>query len=130
MKKALIALLSMILSVHLSADAGFLDRVMQEAGFSSQNVPDTDTTISGLKQALSLGTTNTVRSVSRRNGYYGDPTIKIRVPKNLKRIAIALAKIGYEKEVNDFVRSMNRAAERAAHNLPRGRPFRPSRRAR
>ena len=114
MRKTLFAILSVLLSFHLSAHAGFLDRVMQETGFSSRNVPDTKTTISGLKQALSIGTKNAVRSTSRKNGYYGNARIKIPVPKKMKRVAKALSKIGYEKEVSDFVRSMNRAAEQAA----------------
>ena len=114
MRKTLFAILSVLLSFHLSAHAGFLDRVMQETGFSSRNVPDTKTTISSLKQALSIGTKNAVRSISRKNGYYGNAQIKIPVPKKMKRVAKALSKIGYEKEVNDFVRSMNRAAEQAA----------------
>ena len=114
MRKTLFAILSVILSFHLFAHAGFLDRVMQETGFSSRNVPDTKTTISSLKQALSIGTKNAVRSISRKNGYYGNAQIKIPVPKKMKRVAKALSKIGYEKEVNDFVRSMNRAAEQAA----------------
>lgn len=75
---------------------------------------DDATTASGLKEALQVGTDNAVKSVSRTDGYFGNRLIKILLPDNIQRVADMLGKIGYQKQVDDFVLSMNRAAEKAA----------------
>ena len=40
--------------------------------------------------------------------------IKILMPEKIQKVADVLSKVGYQKEVDDFVLSMNRAAEKAA----------------
>jgi hypothetical protein len=52
--------------------------------------------------------------VSVQNGYLDNETIKINIPENFKMITNGLSKIGYQKQVDDFILSMNRAAEKAA----------------
>jgi hypothetical protein len=69
---------------------------------------------SGLKEALSVGTGNAVKLLSARNGYFGNEAVKILLPENFRKIGNALAIAGYQKEVDSFILSMNRAAERAA----------------
>ncbi|HEY3278651.1 MAG TPA: DUF4197 domain-containing protein [Syntrophorhabdaceae bacterium] len=75
---------------------------------------DNATTASGLKEALQVGTDNAVKSVSKPNGYFSNSLIKILMPDKIQRVADALGKMGYQKQVDDFVLSMNRAAEKAA----------------
>jgi hypothetical protein len=75
---------------------------------------DEATVASGLKEALSLGTKNAVGLVSKLNGYFGNESIKILLPDKVQTAADLLGKIGYQKQVDDFIRSMNRAAEKAA----------------
>lgn len=53
-------------------------------------------------------------SVSKVDGYFKNEAIKILLPKNIQNIANVLSKIGYQKEVDEFILSMNRAAEKAA----------------
>jgi len=81
---------------------------------------DEATTASGLKEALSIGTGNAVASVSKIDGYFGNQFIKILLPENIQTIADVLAKVGYQKKVDAFVLSMNRAAETAA---PKARQY-------
>ena len=45
---------------------------------------DDSTIVSGLKEALSIGTKNAVSSVSKLNGYFGNEAIKILLPDNLE----------------------------------------------
>jgi hypothetical protein len=75
---------------------------------------------SGLKEALAVGTGNAVQMLSKSNGYFGDAAVKILMPEKMQRVAEVLKKAGYQKEVDDFILSMNRAAEQAA---PKARPI-------
>lgn len=75
---------------------------------------DNDTVVSGLKEALSVGTRSAVTSVSRADGYFSNQAIKILMPEKIRNVAEVLRKVGYQKQVDDFVLAMNRAAERAA----------------
>jgi Protein of unknown function (DUF4197) len=68
----------------------------------------------GLKQALQIGTENAVKLTGRTDGYFKNPTIKILMPEKLKTLERGLRTVGYDREVDDFVLRMNRAAEQAA----------------
>ena len=70
--------------------------------------------VRGLKQALEIGTENAVTEVSRIDGYYKNPNIKIPLPKTVQKVEMVMMAMGYGPEVEEFSRSMNRAAERAA----------------
>jgi hypothetical protein len=74
----------------------------------------------GLKEALAVGTGNAVQTLSKSNGYFGDAAVKILLPPKLQTAADVLKKAGYQKEVDDLILSMNRAAEQAA---PKARPI-------
>lgn len=70
--------------------------------------------IRGLKEALEIGTGNAVEMVSKLDGYYKNPDIKIPLPKAVQKVEKVMIAMGYGPEVDEFSRSMNRAAERAA----------------
>ncbi|HPX02889.1 MAG TPA: DUF4197 domain-containing protein, partial [Syntrophales bacterium] len=72
------------------------------------------TVASGLKEALSVGTKNAVGLLSGKDGYFANEAVKILLPENVRRLGDALRMAGYQKEVDAFVLSMNRAAEKAA----------------
>lgn len=73
-----------------------------------------DKIILGLKEALQIGTGNAVTGVGRVDGFFKDAIIKILMPKKLQTIEKGLRAIGYGPKVDEFVLSMNRAAEKAA----------------
>jgi hypothetical protein len=75
---------------------------------------DDSTIASGLKDALSVGTKNAVSLVSKLNGYFGTEAIKILLPDKIQKGADLAGKLGFQKQVDDFILSMNRAAEKAA----------------
>lgn len=70
--------------------------------------------IAGLKEALSIGTGNAVLDVSKAGGYFQNQAIKILLPPEIRKTTDALRKFGFGKVVDDFERSMNSAAEKAA----------------
>ncbi len=113
MKKTVCLVFILLLSSAVGETAG-LEDVMKTLGSASKAGPDENTTASGLKEALSVGTDKAVKSVSRVDGYFGNQAIKILMPGNIQKVADVLGKMGYQKQVDDFVLSMNRAAEKAA----------------
>ncbi len=94
--------------------AGFLDNFLKNIGLSTKQEPDSNTVISGLKEALSIGTERAVKEVSQIDGYLGNQAIKILFPEKIQKVGDVLKKLGYQKQVDDFIISMNRAAEKAA----------------
>lgn len=102
------------------AGAGLMDRAKELSGKakgyrgSPAVGPDAETTVAGLKEALSVGARNAVASVAKLDGYYANPSIKIPLPRNVQKASKILSKVGLKKQVEQFVVSMNRAAERAA----------------
>jgi len=75
---------------------------------------DSGTVASGLKEALAVGTKNAVGLLSKKDGYFANEAVKILLPENVRRVGDALRMAGCQKEVDAFVLSMNRAAEKAA----------------
>lgn len=75
---------------------------------------DEPTVIAGIKEALRVGTQNTVLSTSRLDGYLGNQLIRIAVPDQLQSTASTLRQIGLGSQVDELEVGMNRAAERAA----------------
>lgn len=69
---------------------------------------------SGLKEALDIGTKNAVRYVSKTDGYLKNPKVKIPFPPEVTKVETAVRKVGMNKQADDFITSMNRAAEDAA----------------
>jgi hypothetical protein len=68
---------------------------------------------SGLQEALRVGTENAVLQTGRIDGFFKNQTIKILMPKPLQTIEQPLRLVGYGSQVDEFVLSMNRAAEKA-----------------
>ena len=79
-----------------------------------QNVLSEDEIIRGLKQALEIGTKNSVDVVSVLDGYYKNQKIKIPLPQEWQKIESTVRKIGLGPKMDEFIMSMNRAAEQAA----------------
>jgi len=116
LKKTIIVLMIIsvqIFSVHV-CHAGLFDTFKKIFSTSKLEKVDENTIITALKEAISIGTDNAVKSVSELDGYLANQAIKILIPENFKMVTDGLRKIGYNKPVDDFILSMNRAAEKAA----------------
>lgn len=109
-----------VLACVTVSHAGFLDDIFKNLGVPVQQGLDNDTIVSGLKEALSVGTEHAVTEVSALDGYFANEAIKILMPEKIQKIGDILKKIGYGQVVDDFVISMNRAAETAA---PKAREY-------
>jgi hypothetical protein len=89
-----------------------LNKVLTTTGV--QPLTETEV-VSGLKEALSTGSTNAAAKLSAENGYYGDLAVKILLPDEAKVIIDNISKIpGGDKLMEDVILRINRAAEDAA----------------
>ena len=118
MKSRIITLVICLLSIFSyghKTDAGFQDWLKEAASkLGGEKGLSEDEIVNGLKQALEVGTGNAVATVSRTDGYFKNPKIKIPLPENIKKVERLLRAAGLGYQVDQFELSMNRAAERAA----------------
>jgi len=114
MRKVSFMVMLLVASFNTGTYAGLFDTIKEHVGLSPRQSLDNDTMISGLKEALSIGTENAVMSLSQVDGYLANEVIKILMPEKMQKVADVLGKVGYEQQVDNFIVSMNRAAERAA----------------
>lgn len=109
-------------SVVTISCAGFLDdlneklpiEIPTELPIKTEKGLSKETIIDGLKEALSVSTEKAVKKTSKTDGYFKNAKIKIPLPPKVKKIGSTLRKAGFSKKVDEFVLSMNRAAEKAA----------------
>lgn len=104
-----------IMFVTASPASAQLDKILkgltgpgQQGGLSDAKVGE------GLKEALKVGTENTVNLTGKTDGYFLNQAIKILMPEKLQSLEKGLRMVGYGPQVDEFVHSMNRAAEQAA----------------
>jgi hypothetical protein len=111
----------LVITIPYPAPAGFQDMIKgaMKSFQGGGSLTDSDI-IQGLKQALEIGTANAVGIVSKVNGYYQNPEIKIPLPENVQKFEKILQAAGFGQQIDDFELSMNRAAERAA---PEAKPI-------
>lgn len=69
---------------------------------------------SGLKEALKVGIENTIKLLGKQDGYLGNEAVKVLLPSGLKNMEPTLRRLGLGPKIDEFVLSMNRAAEKAA----------------
>ena len=73
-----------------------------------------DEIISGLKEALQVGTERGTQKLSSVDGFFKDAVIKILMPAEAVKVEKTLRNLGMGKQVDNAILSMNRAAEDAA----------------
>jgi hypothetical protein len=67
----------------------------------------------GVRTALERGAASAVALLGRKDGFLGDPKVRIELPGFLKDAAKLLKATGQGKRVDELVTAMNRAAEAA-----------------
>lgn len=68
----------------------------------------------GLKEALTKGAKMASDSLNKKDGFYGNPLVRIPYPPELAKMESTLRSMGLGKEVDKFILSLNRSAENAA----------------
>ncbi len=67
----------------------------------------------GVRQALAQGGERAIRTLGKKNGFFGNPRVRIPMPRQLRNLESTLRRLGQGQAVDDFIRTLNRAAERA-----------------
>ena len=67
----------------------------------------------GLKEALTIGAKQAVKSASKHDGFNGNPAIRISFPPETGNMESTLRQAGMGAQVDQFTTSLNRAAEEA-----------------
>jgi hypothetical protein len=91
-----------------------LDKMIQKAPNKSSGGLTNDEVVSGLKEALEVGTKKGTEKLSAVDGFFKDAVIKILMPPEALKAEKTLRNVGLGKQVDDAILSMNRAAEDAA----------------
>src|SRR6266853_4063795 len=74
--------------------------------------------VSGLKEALTRGSRAAVARLGVGDGFFRNGSVKIALPPSLRRVEAVMRAIGMDRQADDLVLRMNRAAEAA---VPRAR---------
>jgi hypothetical protein len=67
----------------------------------------------GVMDALSVGVQRAVKTLGQSGGYYNDLQVRIPVSEQLQNVESALRRLGQDKYIEQFIKTMNEAAERA-----------------
>ena len=67
----------------------------------------------GLKEALTRGADAAVAQLGQKDGFFGNPALKIPLPPSLQKAEKAMRMLGMGRQADELVLSMNRAAEAA-----------------
>lgn len=109
-----------LFALPLYAQAGLLDYLKDIKQSVSNQTPagtrsslSEATVVDGLKQALNQGIDKSVRQLGRENGFLGDASVKIPMPGTLSKVESGLRKIGQDKVADNFINTLNHAAEQA-----------------
>jgi len=72
-----------------------------------------DEITSGLKEALAKGVERAVAALGKEDGFLKDASVKIPMPDTLKKAERTVRGLGQDKLADDFIATLNRAAEKA-----------------
>jgi len=109
-----IAAFSVLLAAFCPAAAAQSGKIAEALGLGKKETLSTEKIGSGLKEALHVGTGNAVESTGKLDGYFANAAIKILMPEKLRTLERGLRAAGQSPRVDEFILSMNRAAEKAA----------------
>jgi len=113
MKKILLlSLIIMNITVNAQGLGGLLKKATNlvsesGSGLSSQDIAN------GLKEALTIGAEKGCVNLSKSDGFFKNAALKILMPPEAQKIENTIRGLGMNQLADDFILSMNRAAEDA-----------------
>lgn len=108
------ALFTLILSTCLlTSQAQSLSGLLKSNKTTGISGLQQDEIAKGLKEALQVGADKTIQQLTKTDGFFGNAAIKILMPPEAEKIEKSLRSLGFNKQVDDAILSMNRAAEDA-----------------
>jgi len=112
-KSQLLVTVIFIQILSFGSQAQFLQDAMKIIDHGKGGLTEKDA-VDGIKEALVKGTGESVTLVSKLDGFFLNPEIKILFPENARTIESKLRAIGLGSKVDEVILTLNRAAEDAA----------------
>lgn len=114
MKKIILLVFVSIVAANTYAQIN-IDKIKNTVSNSgSGNNLTNDEVIKGLREALTVGTNNATSVVSKTDGFFKNPSIKIPFPEDAIKVKNTCENLGMKPQVDKFVLTLNRAAEEAS----------------
>lgn len=114
MKKIIFIAIISFIAFNIQAQIN-LDKIKNTVtGTGSGNNLSNDEVIKGLREALTVGTNNATAAVSKTDGFFKNPSIKIPFPEDAVKVKNTCENLGMKPQVDKFVLTLNRAAEEAS----------------
>lgn len=122
-----ISISSILMFLTFSVNAGWLDWLdldkksddtkalstpASSSSTSSSSLTNTDV-VGGLKEALQKATQYAVSNLGADNGFLNNQRVRIPMPGGLQKVESTLRSLGASKYADEFVETMNHAAEKA-----------------
>ena len=117
-----VALICALVALPASAGLGDWLRSLTNEGKSTTGTSSTSSavsaltsqeTVKGLKEALAKGVNYAVDELGKPDGFLSRAEVKIPMPRPMRRVEKLLRKLGQDKYADEFVATMNHAAEKA-----------------
>ncbi len=96
-----------------TADSAIKSATGQDGASVATSALSNDKIASGLKEALGVGVKKAIAMLGSENGFLNDQSVKILLPESMQKVEQVLRSVGQEKMADEFITSMNRAAEKA-----------------
>ncbi|MDH5228736.1 MAG: DUF4197 domain-containing protein [Gammaproteobacteria bacterium] len=112
----MLCILPICIAYSCAIQADWRDKLKEAAQIVEEqksDKPNQKEVAQGLKQALENGSDKAVTTLGKTDGFYKDPSVKILMPPELLKVDQTLRKIGQNKLADEFIQTMNRAAELA-----------------
>lgn len=114
MKKLLIILALCSLNAKAQSFQGLLQKATDIASGTSKTGLSSDDIANGLKEALKIGAEKGCANLAKPDGFFKNAALKILMPPEAAKVESTLRSIGLNQLADDFILSMNRAAEDAS----------------
>lgn len=116
-----LAILASSFNAHAVDWSGMLRGAIEAPRTNEQISTDLSETemVAGLKEALAVGVERAVNGLGRPGGYLNDAAVRIPLPGLLEKTELSLRMLGQGKAVDEFIATINVAAERAVPQAAR-----------
>ena len=113
--RTLVLSIATLLATHISSAQIKIPGALKQAAKSigQGGAPSQLEIGSALKEALEIGISAGTERLSVQNGFLGNAAVKLLFPPEAQKVERTLRSLGLNKPCDDFIMSMNRAAELA-----------------
>jgi hypothetical protein len=121
MSRAAALPLVLLIAMHASAASADWKKLLEQtlgggdgaASAAASAALSNDDVVAGLKEALAKGAESAVGALGRPDGFLANSAVKIPLPESMQPVAKVLRTFGQQRYTDEFVQTMNRAAESA-----------------